>query len=108
MFLKSNTLYNVIIYFLLTSFLWSQSICLPHYTQTDQIISHTAYTLNNERHEQASWVAYRLTSSHIAGTIGRTNDFRGDYKVATGSSSLSDYKGSGYDRGHLAPAGDMK
>jgi len=53
-------------------------------------------------------VAYRLTSGHIAGSIGRTNDFREDYKVSTGSSSLSDYKGSGYDRGHLAPAGDMK
>jgi len=40
--------------------------------------------------------------------VGRTNDFREDYKVKTGSASLSDYKGSGYDRGHLAPAGDMK
>ena len=40
--------------------------------------------------------------------MGRTNDFREDYKVKTGSASLSDYKGSGYDRGHLAPAGDMK
>ena len=40
--------------------------------------------------------------------MGRTNDFRIDYKVKTGSASLSDYKGSGYDRGHLAPAGDMK
>jgi endonuclease G len=40
--------------------------------------------------------------------MGRTNDFREDYKVTTGSASLSDFKGSGYDRGHLAPAGDMK
>jgi len=40
--------------------------------------------------------------------VGRTNDFRIDYKVKTGSASLSDYMGSGYDRGHLAPAGDMK
>ena len=68
-----------------------------------------AYTLNyDEQHEQASWVAYILTSTHIRGTVNRTNDFREDYKVKTGSASLSDYKGSGYDRGHLAPAGDMK
>jgi len=40
--------------------------------------------------------------------VGRTNDFRIDYKVKTGSASLSDYKGSGYDRGHLAPAADFK
>jgi len=40
--------------------------------------------------------------------VGRTNDFREDYKVKTGSASLLDYKGSGYDRGHLAPAADFK
>ena len=94
---------------LICSNLWSQSIGLPYYTQSDQIISHTAYTLKySEKHEQASWVAYTLKSSHTSGTVGRTNDFRVDYKVKTGSASLSDYKGSGYDRGHLAPAGDMK
>ncbi|MBC8489973.1 MAG: DNA/RNA non-specific endonuclease, partial [Bacteroidetes bacterium] len=84
-------------------------IGLPYYTQSDQIIFHTAYTLKySEQHEQASWVAYTLKSSHTSGTVGRTDDFRIDYKVKTGSASLSDYKGSGYDRGHLAPAGDMK
>lgn len=40
--------------------------------------------------------------------MGRTDDFREDYKVKTGSASQSDYKGSGYDRGHLAPAADFK
>ena len=94
---------------LICSNLWSQSIGLPNYTQSDQIIFHTAYTLKySEQHEQASWVAYTLKSSHTSGNVGRTNDFRIDYKVKTGSASLSDYKNSGYDRGHLAPAGDMK
>ena len=89
--------------------LWSQNIGLPYYTQSDQVIFHTAYSLKySEQHEQASWVAYTLKSSHTSGSVGRTNDFRIDYKVKTGSASLSDYKGSGYDRGHLAPAGDMK
>jgi len=99
----------LVLILLIYSNLWSQSIGLPNYTQSDQIIFHTAYTLKySEQHEQASWVAYSLKSSHTTGTVGRTNDFREDYKVKTGSASLSDYKGSGYDRGHLAPAGDMK
>ena len=108
--MKSHTFFNLFYFsFSISSFLWSQSIGLPHYTESDQIISHTAYTLKyNEQHEQASWVAYRLTSGQIEGSIGRTNDFRIDYKVKTGSASLSDYKGSGYDRGHLAPAADFK
>ena len=91
------------------SILFGQDLSLPNINESDQIIQHSAYTLNyDEQHEQASWVAYILTSTHIRGTFNRTNDFREDYKVKTGSASLSDYKGSGYDRGHLAPAGDMK
>ena len=91
------------------SIFFGQDLSLPKINESDQIIQHSAYTLNyDEQHEQASWVAYILTSTHIRGTFNRTNDFREDYKVKTGSASLSDYKGSGYDRGHLAPAGDMK
>mgnify|MGYP000140760863 CR=1 FL=1 len=105
----NNYIKIFLILFFLSPLLWSQSIGLPYYTQSDQVITHTAYTLKySEQHEQASWVAYRLTSGHTSGTVDRTNDFREDYKVKTGSASLSDYKGSGYDRGHLAPAADFK
>jgi endonuclease G len=73
------------------------------------IIEHSYYTLSySEFHEQAEWIHYKLDSSMIFGNIDRTDDFRKDLKVITGSAALIDYKGSGYDRGHLAPAGDMK
>jgi len=72
---------------------------------TGQIVRHAYFALDyNEAHEQANWVIY------FAGNFGNTsrNDqFREDPEVKTGSATLEDYKGSGYDRGHLAPAADM-
>ena len=74
-----------------------------------ELVSHVYYTLSyNEKHEQAEWVHYYLDKNRISGNIERTNNFRVDTKVSTSTASLADYKGSGYDRGHLAPAGDMK
>ena len=72
------------------------------------IITHEYFTLDYvEEHEQAAWVCYKLTREMSIGTVERTDDFKIDPKVRTGSSALEDYRGSGYDRGHLAPAADF-
>jgi endonuclease G len=81
---------------------------LPLYTKKEMVISHTGFTLSyNEKHEQANWVAYQLTKEETDKIFKRTNKFLQDPKVRTGSATDEDYKNSGYDRGHLAPAADM-
>ena len=98
----------VTLFIIFTTTLAAQ-IELPAPVAGEQQITHLGYTLSyNEVHEQASWVAYELTSREVQGTISRTDNFRADPNVATGSASLADYRGSGFDRGHLAPAADMK
>jgi endonuclease G len=82
---------------------------MPAFSGSEEIIRHSAFTLSySEKHEQAKWVAYRLTAE-MCNNNGeeRTNNFRKDQKIKTGSSDPLDYKKSGYDRGHLCPAGDM-
>ena len=83
---------------------------LPKHSKNDvSIIKHNGFVLKyNEEHEQADWVAYQLTSQEVMGTVKRSNDFLADPSVKTFSATPQDYKNSGYDRGHLAPAGDMK
>jgi len=55
------------------------------------------------------WVAYHLTAENVQGSANRQDDFRPDPDLPEGKrSELSDYKNSGYDRGHLAPAADFK
>lgn len=74
-----------------------------------EIHEYKGFTLcYRESYEDAEWVAYVLTREELKAVTGRTNDFRPDPSITTGSSDLSDYKKSGYDRGHLAPAADME
>ncbi|WP_420386372.1 DNA/RNA non-specific endonuclease [Roseivirga sp.] len=81
----------------------------PAYTANDAIIERPYYTIRyNEEHEQAAWVAYKLVADSLnQTTYERKDNFREDPRVRSGSASLDDYKGSGYDRGHLAPAADF-
>lgn len=78
-------------------------------TKLGYIVKHQYYALSySEKHEQPEWVAYELTKESIrVKNVERPNNFRPDPKVRKASASKSDYRGSGYDRGHLAPSGDM-
>lgn len=56
------------------------------------------------------WAAENLTADRITGAKeSRTDDFQPDPQVPLpAQASLNDYKGSRFDRGHNAPAADMK
>ncbi|HJO92791.1 MAG TPA: DNA/RNA non-specific endonuclease [Victivallales bacterium] len=83
---------------------------IPAHSTNDQIVNHKYYTLKyNEDREQSDWVAYSLSDAMIKqGRAKRSNRFKADPYVSTGSATLSDYKKSGYDRGHLCPAAAMR
>ena len=82
---------------------------LPLTLKGEKVIYHHAYSLvYNEEHEQAKWVAYVLNKKELSGTISREDNFREDPSVKSGTACNSDYLKCGYDRGHLAPAADMK
>jgi endonuclease G len=81
---------------------------LPAYDDGEIVVRHPGFTLlYDEEHEQARWVAYHLTRDELYGTAKRKDNFRSDPSIPTGSAELADYRGSGYDRGHLIPAGDL-
>ena len=60
-----------------------------------------------ELYEQAEWAAEKLTRSKLVKEASRSNNFRSDPLISTGSATPQDYASSGYDRGHLVPAADM-
>lgn len=81
---------------------------IPLIKDKTPVIRHKAYAFQYaESHEQAYWIAYELTKAETEKAYDRTDDFIPDPSVASGSATQADYAGSGYDRGHLAPAADM-
>lgn len=95
---------------------------LPALEVGEEVIHHAAMSLvYEEEHEQAKWVAHIISPDILNGQVSRSNDFREDPLVNTGTAIEQDYflkltndkgdieyDGFGYDRGHLAPSADFR
>lgn len=63
---------------------------------------------HDPRARTPAWVIERLGLSSLNGVVSRTDNFRADPDLAPGRrAELDDYSGSGYDRGHMAAAGNL-
>lgn len=99
-----------------------EKIGLPKLLPGEEVIYHSAYALTYaEPYEQAKWVAHIILPDVMQGNEGRSNDFRADTSIKTGSAVDADYfkkdmqpngtikyESFGYDRGHLAPSADFR
>lgn len=86
-------------------------ICTPSPLNgiSEQIIQRTSYiTSYNKDTKIPNWVAWNLSAEHTDGPYGRLGNFHEDEDVPAPRATLDDYRGSGWSRGHMCPAGDNK
>ena len=81
----------------------------PLYGVSEIILKKKAYIVSyNKDTKIPNWVAWHLTQDHTDGPIERRNMFYADDAVPEPKATVEDYKGSGWSRGHMCPAGDNK
>jgi len=75
--------------------------------QNMPVICRSAYILQyNQLAKLPIWVSYTLTPEHAIGCLPRSNAFETDRSIQN-SATPQDFDASGYDKGHIAPDGDM-
>lgn len=82
----------------------------PLVNTSEQILYRKSYIVSyNKDTKMPNWVAWHLTSNHTMGEYRRPgNAFHEDLDVPAPRANNNDYKGSGWSRGHMCPAGDNK
>ncbi len=74
--------------------------------KTGPVVNREGYAVQyNSDCKTPHWVSYQMKASDLVQNVKRTDDFRPDSEIRVPQASLADYKGSGFDRGHMARAG---
>lgn len=79
-------------------------------SQSDQVLCRDGYAVGyNYTTKNADWVAYHITADSVNLKFKRKSSFfKEDPDLPQHArSTLADYRGTGYDRGHLAPSATM-
>jgi len=87
------------------------AMCMPApMKKTPEIIlQRKGYVVSyNKQTRCPNWVAWQLTAAHVDGPLKRMSNFHEDEDCPLPRATLQDYKGSGWSRGHMCPAGDNK
>lgn len=82
----------------------------PLLNRPEFIIHHKGYTVSyNSKTKLPNWVAWKLTPDRLVENYSRSNKFLPDPMLrASEAVTTDDYKGSGWDRGHMCPAADNR
>ena len=86
-------------------------LCMPAPLKTtpEFILRKKSYVVSyNQDTRMPNWVAWQLTAEHTDGELKRMNNFHEEENCPSPRATLQDYKGSGWSRGHMCPAGDNK
>lgn len=87
----------------------NKDIRIPRTGKREKILHRKSYIVSyNKETKIPNWVAWHLTAEHADGNVKRLNTFFEDEEVPQPRATNADYRGSGWSRGHLCPAGDNK